>query len=354
MSIINRISVDMKALGGDAACTINVPDNTRNAFVIVGPEGSGKTTIAQALQLALTKKAYDLGYRADGATFATLKEVIPEGEFSASASVGFDTGAALSWNCDQTGRCGGTGDFINWNSHVSRRYGAESAAGELYLELARPHIRFDSLEIPQPSRATAKWYLLKNDAIKKNLDLRAFMDVLRKNIKANNDVLKAFDTLKTVLSVTNVFDINLQHQDNLNDYKEMLENCQYAAGALLNHAINTNELLFNVDVRATESGVRFLFDGMPALSGTEGVFVDLALLDLYYRAALTPENTVYVIDDVQFRDRLPMLATYVDAVQVAQAARHCTSSVIVYPTTSTAAAEYLRTLGWCLISLPRV
>ena len=69
---------------------INRPVTLGRLNIIFGPNESGKTAIMHAAQLALTGRALDMGFRDDGASWATLAPLLPTGATTLHASVADD------------------------------------------------------------------------------------------------------------------------------------------------------------------------------------------------------------------------------------------------------------------------
>lgn len=91
MPYITKIETNIKQPGG----VIHV--GLEPHMLLIGDNGSGKTAILNAIELALTGEAHDLGGRDTAKATVLLQSLIPEGEDELYSIITFDTGANVAW-----------------------------------------------------------------------------------------------------------------------------------------------------------------------------------------------------------------------------------------------------------------
>lgn len=74
-----------------------VINNLSQHVLVTGPNGSGKTALINAMELALTGEARDIGGRSSSRTGAILSNLIPPGENNLFSYVTFSDGTEASW-----------------------------------------------------------------------------------------------------------------------------------------------------------------------------------------------------------------------------------------------------------------
>lgn len=94
---IERIETNIKS---DTEISVELSSNTT---IFQGPNGSGKTGLINAVELALTGEARDLGTRSAAKSGVLLRSLIHEFNDSAYANVHLDNGSVFSWSVGRTG-----------------------------------------------------------------------------------------------------------------------------------------------------------------------------------------------------------------------------------------------------------
>tara|TARA_R110000851_G_scaffold243972_3_gene396782 strand:+ start:108 stop:1214 length:1107 start_codon:yes stop_codon:yes gene_type:complete len=93
---IERIETNIKS---DTEVSIDLATNTT---IFHGPNGSGKTALINAVELALTGEARDLGTRSSAKSGVLLRSLIHDLNDSAYANVYLDNGCVFRWSLDRS------------------------------------------------------------------------------------------------------------------------------------------------------------------------------------------------------------------------------------------------------------
>lgn len=78
-------------------------DITGNSCILAGMNGSGKTALINAVELALSGEARDLGPRDSAKSSTLLRGLIPPGSDTAYAKVTLDNGSIFEWSVSRSG-----------------------------------------------------------------------------------------------------------------------------------------------------------------------------------------------------------------------------------------------------------
>jgi len=125
MPYITKIETNIKRPGG--AVHVGLEPH----MLLIGDNGSGKTAILNAIELALTGQAHDLGGRDAAKATVLLQSLIPEGADELYSIITFDTGASVEWRMQRGKKPTVNWDFQMLNTHFLMDEVSDALTGSL-------------------------------------------------------------------------------------------------------------------------------------------------------------------------------------------------------------------------------
>lgn len=111
MPYITKIETNIKHPGGITHVGLEPH------MLLIGDNGSGKTALLNAIELALTGEAHDLGGRDSAKATVLLQSLIPEGEDELYSIITFDGQASVEWRMQR-----GKKPTVNWDFQILKTH----------------------------------------------------------------------------------------------------------------------------------------------------------------------------------------------------------------------------------------